>query len=146
MTTHIELHDIEDNVYTATLSEILRAFAPEGETRVWAILEFAGRSDEQTPIGMAELDRRIDASDKGFVISWQALLTFADHLEDVWDTTIVGCASEESIPPLTPHERISDSCDYVISRFDSDPWEVFSRSEVVIRRFESTFRKVRRVD
>ena len=133
---------VADRVDGALVSmpRVLAALVPEAYALSWTILDLGEVvADERWDLNLSYVEQRVDASPKGFELSFADLSAFAERVGQVVDGVFVGCADRERLPRRTDDDAtILEQADMLVAAVEGDGW-VISAPEELLSRYESRF-------
>ncbi len=141
-TQGIRILDTENNLVSVSLRDILGEIDDVGERFMWSILFFDGMGSLKKWDSLDDFENKVNKSDRGLFITWKNLIELTDQFDEIIDILIIGNMNEKNLIRYENEEMMYRSCDFVINKFDSSYWEVFSIDPIFIKKLSRKFKKV----
>lgn len=140
-TKGIRILDKENNHVSVDLTDILMGVA-DGNELYWSILfiDAIGHLGKWGTI--PDFEKRVNDSEKGLFMSWEDLNELSNLFEEIVDIIIIASPNSKNLKRYQDDEKMYQSCDIVIVKFDSSFWEVFSNNPKFIEGLSNKFNKV----
>ena len=118
----VRILDTQGQVVAVKLTDILSSIK-NGNTFHWATLF----SDLTPKVGEGEfiisLEKQIESSDQGLVISWEDLLVLSNKIHQEIDLRIIGALEMQNLHRYETDQEMYETCDYVIEKIAYRDWE-----------------------
>ncbi|WP_281630328.1 hypothetical protein [Vibrio sp. St2] len=101
---------------------------------VWSIIEFSGIGVAPDDLSMDDFEELIHGKSCGLIISWDNLKSLSEDFYQTFDCLIVGAKDIKNIQDFIEDESRINSCEVLLSVFDSTEWEVWARDSKLIER------------
>lgn len=146
MSRVIEIMDKTSGGGTAIhLSDLLLLLGEEGPSLQWTILQLEAWGTDTCPVlglDLLDLERTIENTSTGYLISWENLNAFAESVEQLIDAVILGCADANKIPELKSDTDLYTPSEVVLELIDGMIWRVYANNDLTFKRFKDTFQDV----
>jgi hypothetical protein len=137
----IEIFDKDEHgILAVELRDLLAIIEREASGLVWALLDLETNGSLRGGRSMLALEEAVRAADRGVILRWEELRSLAaDHFQIV-NALIVGCTTEEEIPPITAGSALYTVPEIVIEAIDSSLWRIQAKKPQVIAQVRARFR------
>ncbi len=140
-TIGIRILDVENHLVSVYLKDILEEI--DGANYFWSILFFDGMGLLKNWNSLDDFENNVNKSEKGLFINWKDLNDLANQFDEIIDILIIGSKNQKVLVRYDDSEEMYKSCDFVINKFDSSYWEVFSNDQRFIQKFSEKFKKIK---
>ena len=125
-----------------SMPRVLAALVPEAYALQWSIVDLGEVvAEERWDLNLPFVEQRVDASPKGFELSFADLSAFAERIRQVVDGLFVGCADPARLPRRTDDDAtILERADMLVAATDGG-WLVSAPDELLFR-YEARFEAV----
>lgn len=139
-TKGIRILDTENHLVSVCLRDILEEI--DGVGYIWSILFFDGMGSLKNWNSLDDFEKEVNESARGLFINWKDLNELAGQFDEIIDILIIGSKDEEILMRYEDSEMMYRSCDFVINKFDSSYWEVFSNNPKFIQKISLKFKLI----
>ena len=139
-TQGIRILDTENHFVSVSLKDILEEI--DGTEYLWSILFFDGMGSLKNWNSLDDFEKETNKSTRGLFINWKDLNDLANQFDEIIDILIIGSKNEEVLKRYEDSEMMYRLCDFVINKFDSSYWEVFSADQNFIQNLSKKFKKI----
>lgn len=140
-TKGIRISDKKNNIVAVELPDILMEIS-NGKSLYWSVLYLYATGDLGKNQSIQDLEKQINSSKKGLLISWDELNSLSKKFWDLMDITIIGCKDLSLIHRYTNAQKMQEACDTVIEMVDSGYWEIFSKNEKLLEKLVQKYTNI----
>ena len=125
-----------------SMPRVLAALVPEAYGLTWTVLDLGEVvADERWDLNLPFIEQRVDASPRGFELSFADLSAFAERVRQVVEGLFVGCADPVRLPRRTDDDAtILERAGMLVAATDGG-WLVSAEDELLFR-YEARFEQV----